>query len=94
MEEREKIQAAVSEYFHKNAHLYISNFPYLREEDKNHIISIGTSIICTRDNVGFPGGSFVQSIVNNDLRGAFATADNVNQGAIRFYVMMMYNMTY
>ncbi len=94
MEKREKIQAAVSEYFVKNAQNYIPNFVYLSEDDKNHIVNIGTSIICTRDGVGYPGGSFVQSIVSNDLRGSFATADHINQQCIRFYVMMMYNMAY
>jgi hypothetical protein len=92
MEQIEKIRNQVQAYFTQNAQNYIPNFVYLGEDDKNHIINIGTSIICTRHNVGYPGGSFVQSIVNNDLQGAFATADNINVNALRFYVMMMYNM--
>ena len=92
MEQMEKIRNQVQSYFTQNAQNYISNFVYLSEDDKNHIINIGTSIICTRHNIGYPGGSFVQSVVNNDLQGAFATADNINVNALRFYVMMMYNM--
>lgn len=88
----ENIKKQVQAYFNQNAHNYISNFAALSEEDKNHIVNIGTSIICTRHNVGFPGGSFVQSIVNNDLAGTIGRADHVNIHAIRFYVMMMHNM--
>ena len=92
MEQIEKIKTQVQAYFDKNAAFYIPYFALLGEEDKNHIVNIGTSIICTRHNVGYPGGSFVQSIVNNDLQGTFATADDININAIRFYLMMMYNM--
>jgi hypothetical protein len=48
--------------------------------------------MCTRLDIGFPGGSFVQSVVNNSLSGAFASADSINAQCIRFYVMMMYNL--
>jgi hypothetical protein len=92
MEQIENIRKQVQAYFNQNAQNYIPNFVYLREEDKNHIVNIGTGIICTRHNVGYSGGSFVQSIVNNDLQGTFATADDININAIRFYLMMMYNM--
>jgi len=92
MEKREKISLAVREYFDRNGHRYIANFEQLEDEDISHIISIGTSIICTRLEIGYAGGSFVQSVVNNDLRGAFANADHINVNAIRFYLMMMYNM--
>lgn len=89
----EKIKAQVQAYFDKNAHLYIPNFRNLSEGDKSHIVNIGTSIICTRHEIGYPGGSFVQSVVDNSLSGAIANADSVNLNAIRFYVMMMYNMS-
>ena len=92
MEQIEKIKTQVQAYFDKNAAFYIPYFALLCEEDKNHIVNIGTSIIGTRHNVGYPGGSFVQSIVNNDLQGTFATADDININAIRFYLMMMHNM--
>lgn len=88
----ENIKSQVQAYFDKNASLYIPNFNSLSEDNKNHIVNIGTSIICTRHEIGYPGGSFVQSVVNNDLRGAFANADGTNINAIRFYLMMMYNM--
>jgi hypothetical protein len=58
----------------------------------NHIIEIGTSILCTKWNVGYPGGDFVQAVVDNDLREAFGRADDVNQHCIKFYLMLMYNV--
>ena len=41
-----------------------------------HIINIIASVMMTRDGVGIKGGSFVQSIVDNDLWGAISRADN------------------
>jgi hypothetical protein len=38
------------------------------------------------------GGGFVQALMNNDLRGAFERADTVNAQAIKFYLMLMYNV--
>lgn len=64
------------------------------EESRQHIIQIGTSVLNTLWKVGYPGGSFVQAIVNNDLREAFNRADNVNQDCIKFYVMLMINSEY
>jgi hypothetical protein len=85
------IQSHVQRYFDRYAETYIPNFDYLSEEEKNHVVRIGTSILGTMNEIGYPGGSFVQSIVNNDLRGAFSTADNVNVNCIRFYLMMIWN---
>jgi hypothetical protein len=86
------VRTKVREYLEKYGNHYVQNFEFMSEEDVDHIVSIGTSIICTRLEIGYPGGSFVQSIVNNDLRGTFASADSVNANCIRFYVMMMYNI--
>ena len=53
----------------------------------DHVVNIVTSIICTRDNVSYPGGSFVQAVCNNDLDGAVARADAGNIRLLRFYVI-------
>lgn len=86
------IKNKVKEYIGDMGHHYIQHYEFLTKDDLEHIADIGTSVICTKLEIGYPGGSFVQSIVNNDLRGSFANADSVNAGAIRFYVMMMYNL--
>ncbi len=41
-----------------------------------HIINIIASVMMTRDEKGLQGGSFVQSVVDNDLFGAISRADN------------------
>jgi hypothetical protein len=56
------------------------------------VIDIGTSVLCTKWGIGYPGGGFVQALMNNDLRGAFERADTVNTQAIKFYLMLMYNV--
>lgn len=86
------INDKVREYFNKKGHLYISSFPYLTDDHKEHIINMGTSIICTRDGIGLPGGSFVQSVVNNNLSESFARADSINTQALKFYVVLLDNI--
>lgn len=62
------------------------------KETYAHVVNIGTSILCTKWEVGPAGGSFVQSICNNDLMGSFGRADHINQEFIGFYVKMLYNV--
>jgi hypothetical protein len=49
------------------------------------------SILCTKYGVGYPGGGFVQAVVNNDLMGAFGRADHINKKYIGLYVKLLYN---
>ena len=44
----ENIKSQVQAYFDKNAHRYVNDFDSMSEENKNHIVNIGTSIICTQ----------------------------------------------
>ncbi len=64
------------------------------EGEIDHVISIGTSILQTRFEVGFPGGGFVQAVVDNDLIRAIGSADSTNAKAIKFYVMLVCNVGY
>lgn len=64
------------------------------KSSRDHIVNIGTSVLCTKWGVGFPGGSFVQAVVNNDLAGAFGRADSINSDCIKFYSMLLYNTGY
>jgi hypothetical protein len=49
---------------------------YEQENVSEHIIGIIVSIMRTRDGIGPTGGSFVQSVVKNDLYGALVRADH------------------
>jgi len=40
----------------------------------DHIVDVIASVMLTRDGI-MQGGSFVQAICNNDLRGAISSAD-------------------
>lgn len=57
-----------------------------------HVEDIATSILCTKWNVGYPGGSFVQAVVDNNLMQAMGRADLINQIALPFYCRLMYNV--
>lgn len=92
---QEKIRKAVEEYLDKNAHSggidaeLLMHVPDAREQ----IISIGTSIMCTRWGIGRQSaGGFVQAFVNNDLRETFLRADSINRQCIRLYLLMAYNL--
>lgn len=63
-------------------------------EARDHIIRMGVSILCTKWKVGYPGGDFVQAIVNNDLTETFGRADDINVKCIRFYVSLLHNQSY
>lgn len=63
-------------------------------EAREHVTRIGVSVLSTRWGVGFPGGSFVQAIVDNNLMETVGRADHINLNAIRFYVYLVYNQSY
>ena len=60
----------------------------LTEEEMNHVINIGTSILQTRDG-GIQGGSFVQAVVDNDLSRTYNRADSTNRKVIPFYIILL-----
>lgn len=66
----EKYQKKAEEFVDKSTPFTtVSNIP------SPHIVQIVASVMMTRDEVGYPGGSFVQAVVNNDLVGAISKAD-------------------
>lgn len=96
MTQEEKIRKHVDECIDKYKEQCGISFGWraVNPESREHIVNIGTSVLCTKWEVGYPGGSFVQAIVNNDLREAFGRADSVNQDCIKFYLMLMHNSSY
>lgn len=60
----------------------------LTEEEMNHVIDVGTSVLQTRDG-GMQGGSFVQAVVDNDLSRTYNRADSVNKRVIPFYIILL-----
>jgi hypothetical protein len=86
----EIVRTEVIKHFNDNSHyMEVSN---LNKSEKNHIIEIGTSILCTKWGVGYDGGSFVQSFVNNDLLGAINRADSTSYKGFKFFASLMYNV--
>ena len=88
----EKVRKLVENYFEKYAHTVIPASTLLNDNAKEHIINIGTSILCTKWNVGYPGGSFVQAVIDNNLMEAVGRADSINVNALKFYCQLMYNV--
>ncbi len=59
---------------------------------RDHIIDIATSILCTKWKVGYEGGGFVQAFVTNDLMNAIGRADAVTIKGFKFFGMLVYNV--
>jgi len=90
---QETIAKEVSAYLEKYGestgvplHVLMSN------ESREHVISIGTSIMMNRLGFNTYPGSFVQAVLDNNLHSAFNRADSINQQSLRFYVMMMHSL--
>ena len=91
----ERIRAEVDKRF--TAYAVGCNIGHLviDPEAREHIVHIGTKILCASWHVGPSGlGSFVQAFCDNDLRGAFQRADSINRQAVYFYCMLVYNVGY
>jgi len=85
----EVVKELVVKYLKENgAHAGLSE----ADCQNDHIVQIGTSILCTRWEIGYAGGGFVQAVVDNDLQGAIARADGTNIRALKFYCQLMYNV--
>jgi hypothetical protein len=91
--EREDIRKKVAVYFDTNIQHTVAASLIINEETRDHIINTATSIYCTKHGIGYPGGSFVQAVVGNDLMNTFSTADDINSRAIKFYVVFLYNFS-
>ncbi|CAB4159421.1 hypothetical protein UFOVP699_157 [uncultured Caudovirales phage] len=90
---KEAVRARMKEYSFRNDVAFRSEIaPYI--EANEHVVNIGFSILCTKWEVGYPGGGFVQAIVSNNLMEAFGRADSINLNAIGFYVYLIYNQGY
>lgn len=58
--------------------------------DDQHAIDVAASILMTRDNV-LQGGSFVQAVVNNNLREAINRADDTCVKYLKFFSIICNN---
>jgi len=89
-EEINIVRAEVETYLDDNAQW--TELVDLSESERVHIIDIGTSILCTKWKVGYEGGSFVQSFVNNDLMGSIGRADTTSYKGFKFFASLVYNV--
>ena len=83
---REKVAETVKEYVRKNASVIIGQ-QIISQSDWSHIEDLAISVVLTRDEK-LMGGSFVQSIVNNDLERAIGSADSTALKSIKLLVLV------
>jgi len=78
------------------SHTTMNIKPLVVGDTFNHIVNIGVSILETKFpeiGPGYPGGSFVQAVVDNDLMLAIGKADNINKNYLDFYCSLLYNFS-
>jgi hypothetical protein len=68
------------------------SLPPIETDEGQFIISIGTSILGTKWGIGYPGGSFVQAVLQNNLMAAVNKADSINIKVLPFYCKLIYNV--
>jgi hypothetical protein len=83
------VKKLVEDSFDENA-MY-TGIDDMNEENKTHIINIGTSILCTKWEIGFAGGGFVRAVVDNDLMKAVGSADGTSLKGLKFFASLLYN---
>ena len=89
----DQIRLSVEEYLNTN---WLScGIPHniMADEDKrNHIIRCGTEIMSQKSGDEIYTGSFVSSVIENNLTTTILRADHINQFALKFYVTMLHNL--
>jgi hypothetical protein len=84
------VEKEVKEFYEQNSNYCgLSN---LTQDETSHIIRIGTSILCTKWKIGYPGGGFVQNFVDNNLMGSIGAADSTTIKGFKFFGQIMYNI--
>jgi hypothetical protein len=85
-EYKDRVQQEFNDWYRRQTRVTLTT------EEMNHVTSVGVSVLQTRDG-GIPGGSFVQSIVKNDLTGSYNRADSTNRKVIPFYIILKDHVT-
>ena len=83
---REKVAETVKKYVRENASVIIGQ-QIISQSDWSHIEDLAISVVLTRDEK-LMGGSFVQSIVNNDLERAIGSSDSTALKSIKLLVLV------
>ena len=83
---REKYQELASSELSKNYMFFLEEHSFaIDSSSMDHLISLGVSVMLTRDNL-LPGGSFVQAVVKNDLGDALGRADKIAFIGLKYLV--------
>ena len=89
----DRIKESVSDYLDRyGLSIGVPVSILLDSESKEHVISIGTSIMLNKLGTDTRPGSFVRAVLDNNLSESFNRADSINRQCLGFYTTMMYSM--
>lgn len=90
LEKHELVRNLVVDFYRENAD--DCGLVNILTAQRDHIIDIATSILCTKWKVGHEGGGFVRAFVANDLMNAIGRADATTIKGFKFFGMLVYNV--
>jgi hypothetical protein len=93
IDHRDRVRNGVVKYILNNSSLIPKEYFYDGHIDQ-HLVDICTSVMCTKWDIGYRGGGFVEAVVSNDLMGAVSRADGTCSDCLTFIVKLQYNMEY
>ena len=90
-QQMETVRSLVEDYCSREMYLTHGFTP--SDEEYQHILNIGESILCTKWGVGYEGGGFVRAVVENNLQLAYNRADSINKKYLPLYVGLVMSIT-
>lgn len=87
-----QIREGVENYIDKVGFKYMPSELYQDPNNLEHIINTGVGIMSKKMGLNNNVSTFERAVVANDLLLATTTADSDNIKALKFYVLMNYNL--
>lgn len=90
-EKYDLVESVVRKYYNENKGSH--GFGILSDADQEHIIHTAVDVMLAKWKLNiFSVSRFALAVGNNDLTGAFGSADRTNEFAMKFHVQMAYNL--
>lgn len=86
------VDKIIRSHFWDNGERAIQGFDDLTENEVEHIINMGITLLLARDGIYMHPGHFLEAILNNKLDETFARADEINVKAIHWYILINHNI--
>jgi hypothetical protein len=85
------VEARVRAHLDKNPDWGLGDLNTWDPEVREHLVRCGTEMLLYQEGLlRWEPGSFVKAVVDNDLQGAIARADHINERALKWYLALLW----